>query len=357
MKLIMIKKIITNPLFQLAILMMFLPLCLSVMEKTWKIYGSDAYFNKESFVFDNGTGFIEKEIEETGCENSSGETTTTWMLQAIQNLKLVDGTDIADLAAGSTDYLSEIWTGAIMPFAGPAGPGWLICDGAEYEVGPETNCRYRKLFEKLGTSLPNPLWGTTITGVSFATYSGTLKVPDLRGYFLRGSDIATLNVTEALESGHPLLLDRDTSSTERHKDPDFNSGVTYGHKQKTAGGNQSTADYPVGTYQGYTYKTHTDHSLTMPELLINNSDVIHTHTFGANTVTSLENIWEDDNVNAGKTGTSSIANLVSVSGGDTTSATASSHSHTIPLNLTVDAATEDTETRPKNVAVYFYIKY
>jgi hypothetical protein len=349
MKLIMIKKIITNPLFQLAILMMCLPLCLSVMEKTWKIYGSDAYFNKESFVFDNGTGFIEKKIEETGCQD---DTTTTWMLQAIQNLRLVDGTDIADLAADGTTYLSDIWTGAIMPFAGPAGPGWLICDGATYDVGPNVNCRYRTLFKKLLNGGTYPLWGTTkSTGTDYATYAGKLKVPDLRGYFLRGSDIT------ALDNNDPNSPVRDTSRTERHEDPDFDSGYTYGHKQKTTPSTpQTTANYPVGTYQGYTYKTHNDHSLTMPELLINNSDVIHTHEFSS-TVASLENIWEDDNVIAGKTGTSSIANLVSVSGGDTTTTTASSHSHTITLNLTVDAATEHTETRPKNVAVYFYIKY
>ncbi|MBT5953487.1 tail fiber protein [bacterium] len=360
----MIKQILNKPLFQLALLMMFLPLCLSVMEKTWKIYGVDAYFNNESFVFDNGSGFIETEIQETGCADSA---TKTWMLKAIQNLKLVDGTDLADISGSSATYLTEVWTGAIMPFAGPVGPGWLICDGSEYPVGPNTNCKYRTLFSKLANGADfdagggTPLWGTSgTTGSSYADYEGTLKVPDLRGYFLRGSDATSLVSNTA--------VGRDSSYTQRHLSPDFSANDSLGEKQKTT--NLATGDvilnsnsFPVGTYQGYTYGSHSEHELEIPTMPLGNSDAIHNHTYNLTNsnktgpVGSWSNVWEDDNYvyNRGNITTLNTP-LTYISGGTSTLGVSTTHTHTITPDLSVTNNVE-LETRPKNASVYFYIKY
>ena len=60
--------------------------------------------------------------------------------------------------------------GSVMAFAGPAVPaGWLLCDGRELRQAD-----YPGLFAAIGTA-----WGGG---------SGTFRLPDLRGQFLRGAD-------------------------------------------------------------------------------------------------------------------------------------------------------------------------
>jgi microcystin-dependent protein len=71
--------------------------------------------------------------------------------------------------------------GSILPWAGPAGPtgnspippkGWLVCDGSEV-----SRAVYSDLFQAIGTN-----WGEG-TGPNAAE---KFKVPELRGWFLRG---------------------------------------------------------------------------------------------------------------------------------------------------------------------------
>ncbi len=60
--------------------------------------------------------------------------------------------------------------GSVMAFAGPTAPaGWLLCDGRELR-----QVDYPGLFAAIGT-----VWGGG---------SGTFRLPDLRGQFLRGAD-------------------------------------------------------------------------------------------------------------------------------------------------------------------------
>ncbi len=62
--------------------------------------------------------------------------------------------------------------GVIVPFSGAtAPPGWVICDGAEYDG---TDPAYAGLFTAIGTS--------------FGGSGNVFNVPDLRGRFLRGVD-------------------------------------------------------------------------------------------------------------------------------------------------------------------------
>ena len=68
---------------------------------------------------------------------------------------------------------SSIPSGAVMPFAGTSEPnGWLICDGR-----PVSRSQYNNLFIALGSGT---IYGT-------GNNSTTFNLPDLRGYFVRGS--------------------------------------------------------------------------------------------------------------------------------------------------------------------------
>jgi len=63
--------------------------------------------------------------------------------------------------------------GTIAAFGGEIPPrGWLLCDGAPY---PASGAPYNRLYTAIGVS-----WGFV--------YPGQFRVPDLRGYFLRGKD-------------------------------------------------------------------------------------------------------------------------------------------------------------------------
>lgn len=69
--------------------------------------------------------------------------------------------------------LTTVPVGGIIPFAGPVAnipSGWLHCDGSLV-----SRTTYAALFAKIGTA-----WGTS--------GSSDFRVPDLRGYFLRGQD-------------------------------------------------------------------------------------------------------------------------------------------------------------------------
>lgn len=97
------------------------------------------------------------------------------------NLKVeVDGTVIYDDKFNYTPYAKAadngVPPGTIVPFAGPKGnipAGWLYCDGASYA----TTGMYSKLYSAIGLS-----WGND---------NGKFRVPDLRGYFLRGASDGT----------------------------------------------------------------------------------------------------------------------------------------------------------------------
>lgn len=77
------------------------------------------------------------------------------------------------LTGGSPAGLITVPTGVVLPFAysftsSGAPAGWLICDGSFY-----SSTTYANLYALLGTN--------------YGRGSGTFAVPDLRGYFIRGS--------------------------------------------------------------------------------------------------------------------------------------------------------------------------
>lgn len=97
------------------------------------------------------------------------------------NLKVeVDGTVIYDDKFNYTPYAKAadngVPPGTIVPFAGPTAnipAGWLYCDGSSYA----TTGMYGKLYSAIAFS-----WGND---------NGKFRVPDLRGYFLRGTSDGT----------------------------------------------------------------------------------------------------------------------------------------------------------------------
>jgi len=84
-------------------------------------------------------------------------------------------TEISYLAGARSNIQQQIDnsipSGAVMPFAKTTAPsGWIVCDGAAV-----SRTTYANLFAAIGT-----LYGT-------GNNSTTFNLPDLRGYFVRGS--------------------------------------------------------------------------------------------------------------------------------------------------------------------------
>ena len=178
--------------------------------------------------------------------------------------------------------------GTILPFGGPASnvpPGFLPCDGSEVRQDD-----YPRLYAAIADA-----WGEG-TGNNF-------RLPDLRGYFLRGLDAGSGN------------------------DPDAAS------RTALAGGN--TGDN-VGSYQTDENKNHSHTGDT-------NTAGSHNHSIGGDGASDVKGGSEGDYVLENPDG-DGAANFNTDSDGN--------HSHTLDIN---DAG--GSESRPKNAYVLFIIKY
>ncbi len=203
------------------------------------------------------------------------------------NLKVeVDGTTIYDNKFNTVPFAKAadngVPAGTIMPFAGPKNKipvGWLYCDGASYA----TTGMYGALYSAIGTA-----WGDD---------GGNFRVPDLRGYFLRG-----------VNDGAGI-------------DPDAASRTA-----KNSNGNTGDA---VGSYQTDQFFSH-NHTGTA------NSAGNHSHNFGTRGF--------ETNGSPGADGSHDDT-------GHTTDA-AGAHTHSLSINNS-----GGNETRPKNANVIFIIKY
>lgn len=209
------------------------------------------------------------------------------------NLKVeVDGTVIYDDKFNYTPYAKAadngVPPGTIVPFAGPKGnvpSGWLYCDGASYA----TTGMYGKLFAAVGFS-----WGSD---------NGKFRVPDLRGYFLRGASDGT------------------------GVDPD-----RAGRTAKYGGG--STGD-AVGSYQGGDIQSH-NHGVNDPGHAHGYWDIYYSESGGPQPVPNNLGSSSTDGDNGGyqmHRGSDSATTNISIqnSGGN--------------------------ETRPVNANVIFIVKY
>lgn len=178
--------------------------------------------------------------------------------------------------------------GSIMPFAGPKSnipEGWLYCDGKSYA----STGMFGSLYKAIGYA-----WGSD---------GGNFRVPDLRGYFLRGaSDGTTIDPDRAARTA------------------------------KYSGGN--TGDN-VGTYQAdiFGLHNHTGYTSTNGEHTHNWTYPFSSSEGGDGSVSIL-----GDDQNAGRWNFT-----VSYSG---------AHNHSLIIN-----STGGNETRPENATVIFIIKY
>ncbi len=224
-----------------------------------------------------------------GSVNSTGFNNLVFA-NLTDNLKVeVDGTTIYDDKFNTVPYAKAadngVPPGTIVPFAGPKSKipaGWLYCDGSSYA----STGMYGALYNTIGYS-----WGNN---------SGNFRVPDLRGYFLRGvSDGTTI-------------------------DPDRASRTA-----KYGGGNTGDA---VGSYQSDIYQNH-DHTGVVT------GAGTHIHALGSRGF--------ETNGATGADGSHDDSSITTNSGGG-------GHTHGVTIN---NSTTGGSETRPENASVIYIIKY
>jgi len=153
------------------------------------VHGVDDGFGNSSFIdLYNGNKRIWRsairtdnsfEIAEADTTNWSSYTTrlrfnssgTAEMNSDLQ----VSGRVSAKQVVDKNGVIAGVPTGVIMPFAGISDnipEGWLLCDGSLKKIE-----EYKRLYEIIGNA-----WGTSTDATLF-------KLPDLRGQFLRGTDL------------------------------------------------------------------------------------------------------------------------------------------------------------------------
>lgn len=107
--------------------------------------------------------------------NAQGITSNELAANAVKTIAIEDG---AVTSAKLNSSVILVPTGAVMPFAMNSAPtGWLAANGAEYS---KSNSTYLALFTAIGI-----LYGETNGSGGVGTTH--FRVPDLRGYFVRGA--------------------------------------------------------------------------------------------------------------------------------------------------------------------------
>jgi microcystin-dependent protein len=267
--------------------------------------GNETVFVKFSIYADGGAvHFQETQEVETdafgvftnmvGAQNQAQFYSLDWINNAY-NLKVEVSTNnsdyvtISDYPLVSVPYAQAaerakngVPAGSITPFAGDVDvslpDGYLVCDGRSVRIND-----YPELYDAIGTN-----WG--------GDGSTTFRLPDLRGYFLRGvADASTV-------------------------DPGKNSR---GSRNGSNSGNR------VGSFQDDEFKSH-NHGVTDPG---------HTHDYRDKS----NNSEQSDNANDRWVGSDAKS-----------SETRTSFSSTTGISINNSGGSE---TRPKNAYVWYIIKY
>jgi hypothetical protein len=216
-------------------------------------------------------------VTPAGLASRTATDTRAGIVELATNVETQTGTDTAravtpaGLASAAALFVPP---GAVLPFAMNVVPsGWLAANGAAV-----SRALYPALFAAIGT-----LYGV-------GDGSTTFNVPDLRGYFVRGSG------TNA----------------------------------------DGTAAGTFGTKQADDFKSH-KHPAT------NSSDGEHKHTYNSHSATF--------NLQGGSSG-GAVQNIMRNPDSNGQTSTVGNHSHTITMT-----ETGGTETRPKNIALLYCIKF
>ncbi len=248
---------------------------------------------------DVGLGNLPNAKSDDPATNSSEILATTAALQAL----------LGNVVAAET--------GQIAAFAMTTPPaGWLKCNGAAV-----SRTTYAKLFARIGTAF------------GAGDGSTTFNLPDARGEFLRGWD-----------DGRGVDAGRVLGSVQAH----------------LLGSHTHTASSAAGGAHSHTASTGAGGSHT--HTAIAESDGAHTHTVPGSVSSSGGSATFDGNSDG-----ASFNKATSSAGAHTHTVTvdaAPSHTHTVTVDavashthaITVDAA-GGAETRPRNLAVLFCIRY
>ena len=242
-----------------------------------------------------GKVFTSNEIVTPTNLNALGSPTVVVADNEVTTAKIADG---AVTQAKLNSGIILVPTGAIMPFAMNTVPtGWLAANGTEHSK----TGTYAALFAVIGTT-----YGET-NGAGVSVTGGThFRVPDLCGYFVRGS------------------------GTNR----DGTASGTFGQKQADAVG-PHTHSASVGNHQHNIIANTTGSNAPYSSINIDNNDYLAARAESASTAN-----WS--------------YTLRGVSTTATLGLTSSNGAQTITTSSQAPAST--TETRPANIALLYCIK-
>jgi hypothetical protein len=205
-------------------------------------------FFADTVVFQDGSGW--QEVTENVC----GEFTRP--LKAMGTTLSSNGIVLDSTVGIINDFTDTTLTGMILPFASPTLPvGWLPCDGRLIDMTLPENCSYQGLANKIQN-----IWGGTGTMVN-GTWTGTIRLPDLRGYFLRGANTGANKQSTTIDVNRENAAD--TANYQRYTAPDFST---------------TTASLlTIGTYQRSSFTQHTGQTATVPVQSIGFALETHNH--------------------------------------------------------------------------------
>lgn len=233
----------------------------------------------------------------------------------------------------------EVPPGCIMPFAGNTPPaGWLACNG---DIVPNTPPGGTSTISTSLGSLNRFKTGNfsrlhNVLGTTYGVTPGTL--PDLRGYFVRGWDQGT-----GIDPGGRTFGTIQEDAFQGHKHEVYDPSHSHGGETSTDGNH--THDLKHGTNQGSTLTTHDEQGgNSMPGECLSNQTC-------AGQTRQLEVLSNGSNhkhtINLGLTN-------VKVLSATSDSATPGAGDSNGPGGSSIRVAEE---TRPKNFALLYCIKY
>ena len=224
------------------------------------------------------------------------------------------GDPASALHAATKQYVDNLLLGAVVGFPRTTAPtGWLKANGAAV-----SRTTYSALFAAIGTTY------------GIGDGSTTFNIPDARGEFIRG-----------LDDGRGIDLSRTLGSTQAEEIKSHTHSVDP----------PSTTTSSAGDHT---------HSVDPPSVTTtSNGDHAHTFDYRGDSSTGGANIQSGSSgANVGtKTTSTNGAHTHTVDIGAFNSGAAGSHTHTFDIALFNSGATGGTETRPRNIALLYCIKF
>lgn len=297
-------------------------------------------FTNTQLTFKDGSGW--EEVTQNIC---AGETVT---LRA-KGLTIASNGIILDFTIGTVrEFIETAFVGMILPFAGPDLPeGWLPCDGRTITVDGATGCTFQLLANRVRDT-----WGGGGSVVD-GNWTGTIQLPDLRGFFLRGANTGVNNQSQAM-------------SSTRENPADTTNYRRYSDAARTV---TDTSIQNLGTYQfsGYTSHSSVATASITSTLTTSTDSETHIHSGGTRASDGVGGTYRFFNANffSGSydaTSGQGTAYISTQEGGysNTSSSAEDSHTHTVSSTEGYSLNLQNTgiqESYPNNAAVIYAIRY